>query len=93
MLVQQPDILVGTVPEGVTYNVWIAPQQSAKRKGQVRDESDSVPPRLDTIANFKDVPLPVLLTQHGDRLRIAASPDSIFAATTGSHIRVRPPVQ
>ncbi|KAJ3509802.1 hypothetical protein NLJ89_g5025 [Agrocybe chaxingu] len=89
LVVQQPTVLVGLVPEGVTSEVWVAPQVSAKRKAQARGEDhvETTPPKLDPIPDSKTAPLDTLRRTYGDRLRIAAEPEAIFAAITGSHIR------
>ncbi|KAF8167796.1 hypothetical protein B0H34DRAFT_644725 [Crassisporium funariophilum] len=89
VIVQDPTVLVGLVPPGLTSQVWIAPQTSAKRKAKARGEEhiEMRPPKLDPIADSKGTSLEVLQKVHGDRLRIAVEPDVIFAAVTGSHIR------
>jgi len=68
----------------------VAPQTSAKRKARARGEDyvDTRPPKLDPVPAAKDTALDELQRLHGDRLRIAVEPDAIFAAITGSHIRV-----
>lgn len=70
----------------------MAPQTSAKRKAKARGEDhvDTRPPKLDPVPAAKDTALDELQRLHGDRLRIAVEPDAIFAAITGSHIRVSP---
>ncbi|CAA7259955.1 unnamed protein product [Cyclocybe aegerita] len=89
IVVQQPTVLVGLVPEGITSEVWVAPQVSAKRKAKARGEDhvETNPPKLDPIPDSKKAPLDTLRRAYGDRLRIAAEPEAIFAAITGSHIR------
>lgn len=90
LIVQQPTVLVGTIPPGVSSEVWVAPQTSAKRKAKARGEDhvDTTPPKLDSVPAAKDATLDELQRLYGDRLRIAVEPDAIFAAITGSHIRV-----
>lgn len=80
------------MPEGTTSEVWIAPQVSAKRKATARGEDvDAIPPpKLEVISEYKSISLGVLTQRYGERLRIAAEADAIFAAITGTHIRVRP---
>ncbi|KAJ3858620.1 hypothetical protein EV359DRAFT_68862 [Lentinula novae-zelandiae] len=38
LVVQQPTVLVGTLPPTITSEVWIAPQVSAKRKADAKGE-------------------------------------------------------
>ncbi|KAG7450158.1 uncharacterized protein BT62DRAFT_884415 [Guyanagaster necrorhizus] len=90
LVVQQPNVLVGTKPAGVNSEVWIAPQTSAKRKANAKGEAfvETRPAQLETIADAKSRTLEGLIKEYGDDLRIAVDPDSIYAAITGSHIRV-----
>lgn len=90
LVVQQPTVRVGTIPEGVTCEVWVAPQTSAKRKAKAKGEEhiETVPPELDIVADAKHKSLDDLSREYGDKLRIAIEPDAIYAAITGSHIRV-----
>lgn len=91
LLVQQSSVVVGVVPWGITSEVWIAPQVSAKRKATAQGNapSESTPlPKLEEILERKDTSLEVLKEKFGKRLRIAAKPEVIFAAITGSHFRV-----
>ncbi|KAF7340022.1 B-block-TFIIIC domain-containing protein [Mycena venus] len=89
LVVQQPSVIVGTLPEGVTSEVWIAPQNSAKRKAKAKGEEtvEVAPPRLDIVPDAKNRSLEDLKTQYGDKLRIATDPDTTYAAITGTHIR------
>ncbi|KAK0208398.1 hypothetical protein DFS33DRAFT_1303084 [Desarmillaria ectypa] len=89
LVVQQPNVLVGTKPTGVNSEVWIAPQTSAKRKASAKGESfvETRPAQLEIIADAKSHSLEDLINEYGDDLRIAVDPDSIYAAVTGSHIR------
>lgn len=48
-----------------------------------------LPPKLEVIPEHKSTSLGILRQRYGERLRIAAEPDAIFAAITGTHIRVR----
>ena len=90
LVVQQPTVLIGLIPPGLTSEVWIAPQNSAKRKAKVLgvEHVETSPSKLDPIADPKSTPLDLLRQTYGERLRIAAEPESIFSAITGSHIRV-----
>jgi transcription factor C subunit 3 len=91
LIVQQPSVRVGTIPEGLTAEVWIAPQTSKTRKAKERGEEpvEVKPPELDLIPDAKNRTLEFLKEEFGDRLRIAVEPNAIYAAITGSHIRVR----
>jgi hypothetical protein len=91
LLVQQSTVIVGLVPEGITSEVWIAPQASAKRKATAGDNErlDSPsPPKLKAILERKNTSVVVLKEKYGSKLRMAAQPDAIVAAITGSHLRV-----
>ncbi|KAL0572575.1 hypothetical protein V5O48_009395 [Marasmius crinis-equi] len=85
----QPTVRVGLIPEGVTSEVWVAPQSSAKRKANARGEThvEMQPPELNIVPDAKIRPLAELQTEYGDKLRIACDPDAIYASITGSHIR------
>ncbi|KAF5377206.1 hypothetical protein D9615_006321 [Tricholomella constricta] len=89
LVVQQPIVQVGTVPPGVTSEVWIAPQTSAKRKAKAKGEEhvETTPVHLDIVPDARHRTLDDLRKQYGDTLRIAVDSDAIYAAITGSHIR------
>ncbi|KIK71368.1 hypothetical protein GYMLUDRAFT_90342 [Collybiopsis luxurians FD-317 M1] len=90
LVVQQPTVLVGTIPPGITSEVWIAPQVSAKRKASARGQELDIPtqpPALDLVRDAKSRPLAELQSEYGNRLRIAGDRDAIYAAITGTHIR------
>ncbi|KAG6866027.1 hypothetical protein C0991_009436 [Blastosporella zonata] len=89
LVIQQPTVRVGTVPPGVTSEVWIAPQISAKRKAKAKGEEhiETTPTELDIVPDARDRSLEDLKQEYGDNLRIAVDPDAIYAAITGSHIR------
>ncbi|PPQ63697.1 hypothetical protein CVT24_004277 [Panaeolus cyanescens] len=88
LMVQQPSVMVGLTPIGISSEVWIAPQISAKRKAKGPSESPqaSTPPSLEPLS-VASTPLPELQKMYGERLRVAVEPDAIFCAITGSHIR------
>lgn len=71
--------------------MWIAPQISAKRKAKAKGEEhvETKPTQLDIVPVAQDRSLNDLQKEYGDKLRIAVDPDAIYAAITGSHIRVR----
>ncbi|KAG2023118.1 hypothetical protein CC2G_000811 [Coprinopsis cinerea AmutBmut pab1-1] len=89
LVVQHPTVVVGLIPEGVTSEVWVAPQTSAKRKAKAsgQEHVETTPARLEPIPNARTAPLEELKNLYGDRLRVALDPDAIFAGITGSHIR------
>ncbi|KAJ7785880.1 hypothetical protein B0H16DRAFT_1488336 [Mycena metata] len=89
LVVQQPTVIVGTVPEGVTTEVWIAPQNSAKKKAKAKGEElvEVVPAKLDVVPDAKNRSLDDLREEYGDNLRLAADPEATYAAITGTHIR------
>ncbi|KAG6814043.1 hypothetical protein H0H92_003893 [Tricholoma furcatifolium] len=89
LVVQQPTVRVGTVPPGVTSEVWIAPQISAKRKAKAKGEEhvEVAPTELVLVSDARSRSLNDLKEQYGSQLRIAVDPDAIYAAITGSHIR------
>ncbi|KAG2345257.1 hypothetical protein BDR05DRAFT_1058382 [Suillus weaverae] len=89
IVVQQPTVRVGTVPAGVSSEVHVAPQTSAKRKAAAKGEvlAEEAPPSLTLVENARDRSLEDLKAQYGEDLRIAVDPETSFAAITGSHIR------
>jgi oxalate---CoA ligase len=91
IIVQQPTVCVGTIPPGVTTEVYVAPQPSANRKGKAKGEEHVTDEAyaLQIIPDAKHRPLHSLKADYGDALRIAVDPETSFAAITGSHIRVR----
>jgi len=82
-------VRVGTIPPGVTFEVWIAPQISAKRKAREKGEEHikTKPTELELVPDAKNRILEDLKQEYGDKLRIALDSDAIYAAITGSHIR------
>lgn len=93
LLVGQPTVRVGTVPDGATTEVYVAPQQSQKKKSKEKDEGcDTSSPSVASLTLLSDArlkPLDDLQLQYGDTLRVAVDAETSFAAITGSHIRVR----
>ena len=91
VVVQQPSVIVGVVPDGVQTEVFIAPQPSQKRKAKERgeDEQPVLATQLEIIVDAQARPLRELRDTHGNRLRIATDAETTFSAVTGSHIRVR----
>ncbi|KAG7098926.1 hypothetical protein E1B28_000821 [Marasmius oreades] len=89
LIVQQPTVSVGQIPDGVTSEVWIAPQTSAKRKANARGEVhvETQPRELNIVPDAKIRPLEELQAEYGEKLRIACNRDAIYASITGSHIR------
>jgi transcription factor C subunit 3 len=89
LVVQQPSVRIGTVPAGITSEVWVAPQVSAKRKATAKGEEfvPVTPFHLDIVPDAKSRQLSDLISEYGDQLRIALDPDSIYAAITGTHLR------
>jgi oxalate---CoA ligase len=93
MLVQQPTVIVGILPEGTHTEVFIASQPSKKRKAKEAGASYEPEPiaasQLQIIPDARSQPLQQLRGEYGDILRVAANPDATFSALTGSHIRAR----
>lgn len=90
LVVQQPTVRVGTVPPGITSEVWVAPQTSAKRKAKAKGQEhiEMKPTELNFVPDAKNRTLDDLRQEYGDHLRVAVDRDAIYAAITGSHIRV-----
>ena len=91
VLAQQPTVRVGLVPAGVTSEVWIAPQNSKRRKAKAKGEEieEVLPAQLEVIEGAANRSLEELQAEYGDQLRIGIHQDAICTAITGSHIRVR----
>jgi hypothetical protein len=89
-VVQQPNVRVGLVPSGVTSEVWIAPQQSVKRKAKAKGEElvEELTVELQIIPDAHIMTLEQLQSEYGKDVRLALKPDAIYKAITGSHIRV-----
>ncbi|KAH7927378.1 hypothetical protein BV22DRAFT_1127415 [Leucogyrophana mollusca] len=89
VVVQQPTVRVGTPPPGVSSEVYIAPQTSARRKAAAKGEEhvEEAPPALNLVPDARNRSLEDLRAEYGDGLRIAVDPETSFAAITGSHIR------
>jgi oxalate---CoA ligase len=90
LVVQQPNVRVGLVPSGVTSEVWIAPQQSVKRKAKAKGEElvEELTVELQIIPDAHIMTLEQLQSEYGKDVRLALKPDAIYKAITGSHIRV-----
>jgi hypothetical protein len=90
IIAHQPTVRVGTVPAGVSSEVYVAPQTSARRKAAAKGEVlvEEAPPSLTLVKNARDRSLEDLKAEYGEDLRIAVDPETSFAAITGSHIRV-----
>ncbi|KAG9223138.1 hypothetical protein PLEOSDRAFT_155121 [Pleurotus ostreatus PC15] len=92
LVVQQPTIRVGIVPNGLTTEVFVAPQPSAikkaKAQGKAKNEvTEEDRPRLEVIADAATRSFDDLKAEFGQALRIAVDPEEIFAAITGSHVK------
>jgi hypothetical protein len=88
LIVSQPTVRVGTVPDGAT-EVYVAPQQSQKRKLKEKDQPGDVLSSLTLLPDARSRTLEDLQLQYGEALRVAVDAETSFAAITGSHIRVR----
>ncbi|KAJ7596727.1 hypothetical protein C8J56DRAFT_295687 [Mycena floridula] len=89
LVVRRPTVRVGTVPDGVSSDIWVAPQTSAKRKALLagQEHVSEAPPELALIPDAKSRSLDDLIAEYGDSLRIGLDSDAIYAIITGSHIR------
>lgn len=92
LVVQQPTIRVGIVPNGLTTEVFVAPQPSAikkaKAQGKAKTEvTEEDRPRLELIADAATRSFDDLKAEFRQALRIAVDPEEIFAAITGSHVK------
>jgi len=91
LVVCQPTVRVGTVPDGATTEVYIAPQQSQKRKSKGKDEggdTSSSVTSLELLPDARSRTLEDLQSQYGEALRVAVDAETSLAAIVGSHIRV-----
>ncbi|GJE87719.1 hypothetical protein PsYK624_038020 [Phanerochaete sordida] len=88
VVAQQPEVRVGTVPEGAP-EVYIATQPSKKGKAKYRADEEAAPQErsLQLVPDAAQKTLDELVAEYGDALRIAIEPDRLFVALTGSHIR------
>jgi hypothetical protein len=85
-------VRVGTVPDGATTEVYIAPQQSQKRKSKGKEKDDQGGDTMSSLTLLPDArsrTLEDLQLQYGEALRVAVDAETSFAAIIGSHIRVR----
>ncbi|KAI0304649.1 hypothetical protein BC826DRAFT_977421 [Russula brevipes] len=90
LVVCQPTVRVGTVPHGATTEVYVAPQQSQKRKSKEKDEGCDASPSVTSLALLPDArsrTFEDLQSQYGEALRIAVDAKTSLAAIIGSHIR------
>jgi hypothetical protein len=83
-------VRVGTVPDGITTEVYIAPQQSQKRKAKNAVDDTTPVTLLALLPEVGSTTLDDLQLKYGDTLRVAVDAETSFAAITGSHIRVCP---
>jgi hypothetical protein len=92
LVVSQPTVRVGTVPDGTATEVFIPPPQSQKKKkSKEKDEganTSSPVASLTLLPDARSTTLDDLQLQYGETLRVAVDAETSFAAITGSHIRV-----
>jgi hypothetical protein len=84
-------VRVGTVPDdgdGARTEVYIAPQQSQKKKSKEKDQRGDVL-SLTLLPDARSRTLEDLQLQYGEALRVAVDAETSFAAITSSQIRVR----
>lgn len=89
IILQQPSVKIGILPDGPITFISIPLQ--ARKKTQGADDTEVRP----TIAsNLEDVPdesfsdINGLIVRYGERLRVAVTPEAIFVVLTGSHAKV-----
>ncbi|KAF9821815.1 hypothetical protein IEO21_00245 [Rhodonia placenta] len=90
IVAQHPDVVVGTVPAGVTAEVFITPQASAKRKAKGKGEKIEESPTTISLIPIPDAalrPLEDLRREYGEDVRIALDSAKVFVALTGTHVR------
>lgn len=96
LIVREPTVTVGLVPEG-SAPVCIAPQPSAVRKKSKANAgstnatlSITSPAALQPLdsGEVTQVSLGGLVAKYGNTLRIAVDHETCFVAITGSHVRV-----
>jgi hypothetical protein len=90
VIVQEPTVRVGVLPEGEHTEVYVPPQVGIQRKARKKGEDVIGEPvaALTVIPDAATRSLEDLKKEYGDNLRIAVDPETSFAAITGSHIRV-----
>ena len=89
LVISQPTVRVGTVPDGATTEVYVAPQQSQKKKSKEKDQGINVLSSLTLLPDARSRTLEDLQLQYGEALRVAVDAETSLAAIIGSHIRVR----
>lgn len=93
-IIKDPKVIVGTVPQGVNAEVYIAQQTSARRKAKEKGDlppEQNVAPGLIPVPDARTRSLDDLKQQYGSGLHIAVDAESSFVAITGSHTRVSTP--
>jgi len=91
LVVCQPTVHVGIVPDGTATEVFIPPPQSQKKKSKEKDggaNTSSPVASLSLLPDARSKTLDDLQLQYGETLRVAVDAETSFAAITGSHIRV-----
>lgn len=90
LIVQQPGVRVGKLPEDFQADVYVAPDDAQARKKTGLTGKQAEPPvELVVIPDAAIRPLGDLIVEHGEQLRIAVDRDRVSMALIGSHIRVR----
>lgn len=94
LLVLQPDVIVGTVPDGA-IDVFIAPNRQASKAGASKvpelEGEDGLSSQLMPIekSELENLTQAELITKYGNKLRIAVNPELALSTISGFHIRVR----
>lgn len=88
VIVQQPVIRVGTVPEGLSSDVFIPAQPRGSKRSKNDPENENEVVTLMPVPASEKSDLSALNRIHGARLRISVDPETCFVAITGSHTKV-----
>ena len=89
IIVLQPSVRVGLLPEGTYAEVYV-PTQPRGTKGSVTKQED-VPNNkltLELVHESEKINIALLSEKYGKRLRVAVDPETCFVAITGSHAKV-----
>lgn len=92
IILQQPSVKIGRLPDGPITYISVPPQVRVGKRN--KGVEDNEPRESHTVSKLEDIPdatssdINVLIARYGEKLRVAVDPEAIFLVLAGSHARV-----